>query len=185
MLFRTTASKCSGELIIWKNLLCRESSTSESLVSSSSKSVRGPWCDWLDWIGMKSSDGLASLSWSATKEVVGSGKLCWTTDGPSYGSILISIASVFVLLAGFWSENAVENLVRPLDWIGSISSLELVTCAVGGKKLGWNDNSNNKVQLFSSSDKEAWTSLFTLGVQFLATGKLIFDFVNYIVPNVS
>ena len=169
MLFRTNASKCSGELINWKNLLSRDSSTSESLVSSTSKSVRGPWCDWLDWFGMKSSDGLASLSWRGTKEVVGSGKLCWTMDGPSHGSILISIASVFVLLAGFCSENAVENLGRPLDWIGSISSLELVTCAVGGKELGWNGNSNDKVQ-FSSSDKEACTSLFTFGVLFLATG---------------
>ena len=62
-----------------------------------------------------------------------------------------------------------ENLGRPLDWIGSISSLVLVTCAVGGKELGWNGNSNDKVQL-SSSDKEACTSLFTFGVLFLATG---------------
>ena len=53
--------------------------------------------------------------------------------------------------------------------MGSISSLELVTCAVGGKELGWNGSSNNKVQ-FSSSDNEACTSLFTLGVLFLVTG---------------
>ena len=90
-------------------------------------------------------------------------------DGPSHGSILISIASVFVLLAGFCSENAVENLGRPLDGVGWFPSLELGTWAVGGKELGWNGNSNDNVQ-FSSSDKEACTSLFTFGVLFLATG---------------
>ena len=184
MLLRTNASKCTGELIIWKNLLCRDSSTSESLVSSTSKSVRGPWCVWLDWFGMKSSDGLASLSWRGTKEVVGCGKLCWKMDGPSHGSILISITSVFVLLAGFRSKNAVENLGRPLDWIGSISSLELVTCAVGGRNLGGMVIQTTMYNFLLQTNKLAL--LYLLLVYYLwQRERLIFDFVNYIAAIVS
>ena len=105
-------------------------------------------------------------------------------DGPSHGSILISITSVFVLLAGFRSKNAVENLGRPLDRIGSISSLELVTCAVGGRNLGGMVIQTTMYNFLLQTNKLAL--LYLLLVYYLwQLERLIFDFVNYIAAIVS
>lgn len=43
-----------------------------------------------------------------------------------------------------------ESRGESLDGIGPITSLESVTCVVGGNELGWNGNSNNELQ-FSST----------------------------------
>lgn len=43
-----------------------------------------------------------------------------------------------------------ESRGESLDGISPITSLESVTCVVGGNELGWNGNSNNELQ-FSST----------------------------------
>ena len=73
--------------------------------------------------------------------------LGWTIDS---GTMLLSMASVLVLSAWLWLENAVESRGESLEGIGPITSLESVTCVVGGNELGWSGNSNNELQ-FSST----------------------------------
>ena len=56
-----------------------------------------------------------------------------------------------------------------LDLLGWISSLNSIACVDSWTELWEYGNSHNNVQ-FSSSDNEACTSLFTLGVLALTTG---------------
>lgn len=63
-------------------------------------------------------------------------KLGSTMDGSWRGSILISMASLFVLSAWLGLENAVDNRGGSLGWLGWTSSLKLIACADSWTELG-------------------------------------------------
>ena len=127
------------------------SSLSGSPISSTSKAICGPICKCLELIGVKSSNELLSLTTRGPQGVDCFDELGWTMDGSWRCSILIFIASLFVLLAWLGLENAVDKRGPSLGLLSWISSFKSIACVDSWTELRWYGNSHNNVQYWQLS----------------------------------
>lgn len=109
---------------------CSGSSSSfyDSLISSTSKVIWGRICKCVESIGVKSSNELISLTTPGPQRVHQNDELGWTMDDSWRWSILIFMASLFVLSAWLGLENEVDKRGLSLGLLGWISSFKSNAC---------------------------------------------------------